>query len=94
VAPDTPEFQEAKTLILSLLETPLSYPKLSLVLERVDSLMEGKDPITLLIALAHAFRGREAHWQEALEQTRLGVERNIKLSTCLEYLFLSVCKIY
>jgi hypothetical protein len=92
--PETPEFQEAKTLLLSILETKPTYPHLFLILERIGQLMEEKDPAPLLIALAQAFRdlertNRAGRWQEAFERTKLGVERNIKLTTCLENFFLS-----
>jgi len=93
IEPSSSEFQEAKMLLLGLLETSFSYPKLFSVLEKVETLMEDQDSMPLLIALAHAFRDRDSNWHEALEQARLGIERNIKLFTCLEFLFLSVCDV-
>jgi len=91
--PVTSEFQEAKELLLFLVESRPSYPKLSQVLEKIGELMEEKDPAPLFTALAYAFRELErknkaGHWQEAFEQARQGLERNIKLATCLEFFFL------
>jgi DNA polymerase-3 subunit delta' len=93
--PQTPEYQESKAILLSLINERPSYPKLFLSLERVGDLMEEKDPAPLFVLLAHAFRDLEfkglgRSWQEPFEQARLGVERNIKLATCLENFFLSL----
>jgi DNA polymerase III delta prime subunit len=95
VQPETPEFQEAVGLLRSLLHEKPTYPKLFLTLERIGELMEEKDPTPLFTALVYALRDLEykneiSRWQEAFEQARLGVERNIKLATCLEYFFLSI----
>lgn len=93
--PETPEFQEAKTLLLFLLSDKPSYPKLFLTLERIAELMEEKDPAPLFTALAYAMRDLErinqaGCWQEAFDRAKLGLERNIKLATCLENFFLSI----
>jgi hypothetical protein len=95
VLPETPEFQEARALLLSILETKPTYPNLFLILERIGQLMEEKDPAPLWILLAQAFRElerthRAGHWQEAFERARLGLERNIKLVTCLETFFIAL----
>ncbi len=94
-SPLSPECQEAKTLLLSLLEKRPSYPTLFLSLEKIGLLMEEKDPAPLFIAIANYFLELERKnsvgpWQEAFDQARLGLERNIKLSTCLEFFFIIV----
>ena len=94
VEPSAPPFQEAKKLLLSLLDGKISYPKLFQTLEKIGELMEENDTAPLFIALAGGLRdlerkGSAGRWQEAFEQARLGVERNIKLATCLEYFFLN-----
>ena len=91
--PTTTEFQEAKKLLHYLIEEKPSYPLLFQTLEKINALMEEKDPAPLFIALAEGYlslerKGPLGPWQEAFEEARLGVERNIKLSTCLEFFFL------
>jgi hypothetical protein len=95
VQPTTPEFQEAKTLLLSLVRERPSYPKLFLALEKIGELMEQQDPAPLFTALMYAFRdlefeGKGGQWQEPFEQVRVAVARNIKLTSCLEYFFLTL----
>lgn len=89
---------EEKEILQRLLKERPSYPKLGLELEKIEKLIEGeqsqKKALSLLTlvaehyyALAKTNFDQSFSWEEPLTNVYLAFERNIKLSTCLEYLF-------
>jgi len=71
--------------ILDLLTHRPSYPQLSAILEKIE------EDDNVFATIAHHFRDTDPDlWEEALEEARLGYERNIKIFTCLETFFLRI----
>lgn len=90
---------EARKILLTLLTSSPNYPQLFSSLEQVEDLVENEDPLTyqnnvssLFASIALHFREKalesSSDWMEPLEEVRLAFDRNMKLSTCLEVLFL------
>jgi len=90
---------EEANRLRKLLEERPSYPKLALELEAIEKLIEGEDApkkahALLAIVAEHfgkaAAKHLEAHtrFEKPLRDAALALERNIKLSTCLEYVLL------
>ncbi len=91
---------EEALLLRSLLEERPSYPKMALALDKIDKLIEGDEvqqKTAALLALVSDFFYQRSlanpeaalDWEEPFQMAALAVERNVKLSTCLEVLFLS-----
>jgi len=96
---DVPPSEEA-LLLRKLLEERLSYPKLALALDKIEKLIEGdevqqKTAALLALVSDHFYQRSLAnpesalHWEEPLHLTTCALERNVKFSTCLEYLLLN-----
>jgi hypothetical protein len=88
--------EEAEIVQKLFAEKP-SYPKLSIELERVDKLLEGESSqqktftlLTLVSECLHKSDRDPSQWEEPLANITVALERNIKFSTCIEYLFLRV----
>jgi DNA polymerase III delta prime subunit len=94
--PDSEEIELARALLAS----PPTYPKLSISLEKLDKLLDGEESqarvLELFSAIAVHFRDKEREqelpyqWEEPLQEALFAVQRNMKLSACLEVFFLKV----
>jgi DNA polymerase-3 subunit delta' len=94
-----PERGEASQIILSLLSSKPTYPQIFSALEKVENLVENDDPLIHQNHLSHIFSTIALHfrekvtyqehdWMSPLKEARLAVDRNMKLSSCLEVFFL------
>ena len=94
-----PELAEATQIILSILATKPAYPQLFAQLEKIEDLIENEDPLIHQNHLTHLFSSIALHfrekaliqefdWMSPLKECKLAIERNMKLSSCLEVFFL------
>ncbi|HEV7738651.1 MAG TPA: hypothetical protein VGO47_14920 [Chlamydiales bacterium] len=90
---------EEGRILQTLLTDKPSYPKLAIELDKIEKLIEGENSqqkaFALLTLVSEHFHQRQIHnpeatneWEEPLALLAVALERNIKLFTCLEYLFL------
>ena len=94
-----PEIESARKLIFALLEKKSAYPEIALGIDQIERLLDSEDPLIksrriqhLLAMVAGFYRDlekRPKNWDDLLEKVRLGLDRNLKFSSCLEFLLLS-----
>lgn len=94
-----PGVVEAQKILLSLLSEKPDYPQLFSALEQIEQLVESEDSLTYQTNVSSLFTTitlylrdqaliSNREWMETLEEARLAFERNMKLSTCLEFFLL------
>jgi hypothetical protein len=90
---------EEVRILQTLLKEKPSYPKLTIELDKIEKLIEGeeyqKKAFALLTLVSEHFHQLKLNnpdslqsWEEPLNHITVALERNIKLFTCLEYIFI------